>query len=223
MEIAQLRVVQCWDDGVVSDIRLVDLLRRVGAKASFNLNPALHTPARQHETWVYKNAPVGKLGWDEVRDVYHGFTIANHTMTHPRLDEIPIDRARTEITDARKRLQDHFDQPVLGFAYPFGRANEAVAKLVGEAGHTYGRLAGDRVSGFDAAHPQMLQPTTHFLHPDFWPRYESARPAGVFYLWGHSYELLDDAMWAAFEETLHRINADPNAEWAEVCDAAKAP
>ena len=37
-----LKVVQCWDDGVINDIRLTDLLRRWGAKATFNLNPGLH-------------------------------------------------------------------------------------------------------------------------------------------------------------------------------------
>ncbi len=38
-----LRVVQCWDDGDLGDIRLCEILRKYGAKASFNLNPAHHT------------------------------------------------------------------------------------------------------------------------------------------------------------------------------------
>ena len=37
-----IRVAQCWDDGVTDDIRLIEILRKHGAKASFNLNPALH-------------------------------------------------------------------------------------------------------------------------------------------------------------------------------------
>lgn len=34
-----LKVVQCWDDGVYTDLRLTELLRKYNAKATFNLNP----------------------------------------------------------------------------------------------------------------------------------------------------------------------------------------
>lgn len=47
-----LRVVQCWDDGVEDDIRLMELLRRHGATATFNLNPGLHGTERGNR-WRY--------------------------------------------------------------------------------------------------------------------------------------------------------------------------
>ena len=37
-----IKIVQCWDDGVVDDIRMCELLRQKDAKASFNLNAGLH-------------------------------------------------------------------------------------------------------------------------------------------------------------------------------------
>ena len=37
-----IKVAQCWDDGVINDIKVADLCRKYGAKATFNLNPALH-------------------------------------------------------------------------------------------------------------------------------------------------------------------------------------
>ena len=37
-----MKVVQCWDDGVVNDVRLTNLLRKYNAKATFNLNPGNH-------------------------------------------------------------------------------------------------------------------------------------------------------------------------------------
>lgn len=41
-----MRIVQCWDDGVEDDIRLCEILRKHGAKASFNLNPGMHGSQR---------------------------------------------------------------------------------------------------------------------------------------------------------------------------------
>ncbi len=38
-------------------------------------------------------------------EVYGGFIVANHTLTHPRLDQLPIEAARHEIREGRTRLQ----------------------------------------------------------------------------------------------------------------------
>ena len=51
----------------------------------------------------------------------------------------------------------------------------------------------------------------------FWTRYERARAVdGVFLFWGHSYELINEAMWADLEEKIARISADPKTEWVRI-------
>lgn len=56
-----------------------------------------------------------------------------------------------------------------------------------------------------------------FVDPLFWTRYERAKVLnGVFFFWGHSYELLDESMWADLEHKIARISADPAAEWASI-------
>ena len=45
-----------------------------------------------------------------------------------------------------------------------------------------------------------------------------AKQCGVFYFWGHSYEMITDSMWSTFEETIERISADPDSCWGEVAD-----
>lgn len=110
-----LTVVQCWDDGVTTDIRLVEILRRYKANATFNLNAGLYGRQRRFG-WMHVDTPVERLGWDEMKHVYEGFTIANHSLTHPRLDQMDRDAARREIVEGRERLQQAFGQPVLGFA-----------------------------------------------------------------------------------------------------------
>lgn len=210
-----LTVVQCWDDGVATDVRLADLLRRLGIPATFNLCAGLHAQ-RPRFGWMHQGTEVWRLGWKAMRDVYAGFTIANHSLTHPNLCELPIAAARHEIAAGRDRLQQFFGQPVTGFAYPFGAFNPAVAALVRETGHLYARTVGPADTPFPPADPMVFHPSCHFLAPEFWSRYENARRRGVFYFWGHSYELVDESLWQAFEAQLLRMDEDPDACWGEL-------
>ncbi|HMP77730.1 MAG TPA: polysaccharide deacetylase family protein [Kiritimatiellia bacterium] len=212
-----MKIVQCWDDGVSSDIRLVALLRKYNARASFNLNAGLH-PAERTEGWVHCGNRVCRLALGELRSVYEGFTIANHTVSHPRLETLSGTEARREVREGRERLQDLFQQPVSGFAYPYGSYNEIAMAAVREAGHRYARTIRNVDHSFPPDDPMTLHPNCHFLAPNFWERYERARSGGIFYFWGHSFELIDEAMWSAFDATLARIAADPGAEWAELSE-----
>ena len=123
MKQTKMRVVQCWDDGHENDIPLCDVLRRHGAKASFNLNASnMEQPGK-----ALPKKP----------DVFDGFTVANHSLTHPHLEQMTIEAARADIIDGRKRLQDRFGTPVLGFAYPFGTYTPAVMELLRLKGEYY--------------------------------------------------------------------------------------
>jgi len=212
-----MTVVQCWDDGVTTDVKLVDILRRYGAKATFNLNFGLHSPERK-PGWIFKDTEVRRLGWNEVLGVYDGFSIANHSLTHPRLDQIPIEEARREIVEGRDLLEQHFQQDVRGFAYPYGTYNEAVMDILRESGHIYARTTCNVDRPCPPDNPMEFHSNCHFLCEDFWSRYEAAREGGVFYFWGHSYEMISDQMWADFEHKVERISADPAAQWADVAD-----
>jgi peptidoglycan/xylan/chitin deacetylase (PgdA/CDA1 family) len=212
-----MKLVQCWDDGVAADVRLVSLLRRQGARATFNLNPGLHAPERRLG-WLHHGTEVWRLGQDELREVYDGFGIANHTLTHPHLEQLPIDAVRHEVREGRARLQALFDQPVRGFAYPFGTFDESVVECVRDAGHVYARTTRSAAAGVETSDAMTVAPSCHFLAPDFWQRFASARPSGVFWFWGHSYELVDDAMWGAFEASLARLCAEPGVTWCDPVD-----
>lgn len=212
-----MKLVQCWDDGVTTDIRLVSLFRRHGAGATFNLNAGLHARQRRF-SWLHRDTEVWRLGLDELREVYDGFGVANHSLTHPRLDRLLIEEARREIGDGRARLQDLFDQPVHGFVYPFGTFDDAVAQAVRDAGHVYARTTRAAESGVETRDAMAAVPTCHFLAPDFWQRFDRARPTGAFWFWGHSYELVDEAMWTAFEASLERLCAEPGAQWCDPID-----
>jgi peptidoglycan/xylan/chitin deacetylase (PgdA/CDA1 family) len=64
-----------------------------------------------------------------------GQDIGSHTLTHPRLTQLSVERARTEIFDSKKLLEDRFGREIRHFCYPYGDYNSAIRDLVGEAGY----------------------------------------------------------------------------------------
>jgi len=64
-----------------------------------------------------------------------GHEIGSHTITHPFLTRINLNKAREEISASKKKLEDRFGRPVRHFCYPYGDWNPAVRDLVIEAGY----------------------------------------------------------------------------------------
>lgn len=215
----KIKVVQCWDDGILDDIRLTEILRKYKARASFNLNAGLMREQR-YDSWKFRDTKVVvRLARTEINSIYDGFLIASHTSTHPHLEQIAIEEARREIVDGRDALEQIAGYPVLGFAYPFGTHNAAVRELLREAGHVYARTVANVERAYPPADPMQFHPNCHFLAPDFWQRFETAKAnGGVFYFWGHSYEIMDEAMWQAFDAKIARLSSDPAVEWANLPD-----
>ena len=64
-----------------------------------------------------------------------GHEIGSHSLSHPQLAKAPLARARQEIADSKKRLEDMFSSPIRHFCYPYGSWNETVRELAAEAGY----------------------------------------------------------------------------------------
>lgn len=204
---------------MVDDIRLIEVLRRHGARASFNLNLG-RQPARRTLGWRYGDRKeVHLLARGELRDVYEGFLVANHGYTHPDLTRVSGRVAEQAIRQGRDALEQHFGYAVTGFAYPFGAHNAAVREQVRAAGHRYARTIESTPRVFPPGDPMAFHPACHFRAIDFWSRFERARLEGdVFYFWGHSYELVTEEDWQAFERTMTRLGAAPDVEWTWLPD-----
>lgn len=220
-----LKIAQCWDDGVLNDIRLTELLRKYGAKATFNLNPGLHEKSVRMTDRGYKYKGIyyaGKLSLDELASVYDGFQVASHTMRHAGAGDMPDADFVKDAVEARKYLEDRFRQNCPGFAWPCGRFTEGTVKGMREAGFSYGRTVRKTDRVIPCEEPMTLDPSCHFQDPGFWNIFEKARETGVFYFWGHSYEMMDEAvLWRDFEEKLARISSLPDLCWVDVADLVK--
>ncbi len=64
-----------------------------------------------------------------------GHEIGSHSVTHPTLPDLPAAAAQQEILDSKRYLEDLLGSAVTSFAYPKGRVNEEVRRLVKEAGY----------------------------------------------------------------------------------------
>ena len=92
-----MKVVQCWDDGVVTDLRLIEILYKYNAKATFNLCPGLITDDRIEPHWVapgyngwsYRGFRGGRVGGREMYQVYKDFQVASHCWKHECAGEVP--------------------------------------------------------------------------------------------------------------------------------------
>ncbi|MGI5868645.1 MAG: polysaccharide deacetylase family protein [Kiritimatiellia bacterium] len=222
-----MKIAQCWDDGVVNDIRLTELLRRYGAKATFNLNPGLmgetrganRWAGRNHRGWGHNGFLSGKLSQKDIAEIYSGFQVASHGWRHEVAGTVADDEWIKSALDARHYLEDIVQRDCTGFAWPCGAHTPETIDLLRRNGFSYARTTVQTYDVTDCAEPMKLNPNCHFMARDFWDRYERARDTGVFYFWGHSYEMYEyDALWDQFEQKIQVISEDPDAEWVDVVD-----
>ena len=227
---AKMKVVQCWDDGVINDLRLVELLRKYNAKATFNLNPGLMLDERIPNGWQRLNEGgghcfngyyAGRIGKREIAEVFEGFELASHCWKHENADSMPAEEWIKTAVSAREFLEDIVQRPCRGFAWPCGRYTRETCDALRAAGFAYGRTTVNVDFVTECEDAMALHSNCHFMNTGFYERYEKAKECGVFYFWGHSYEMLEyDKLWEQFELKLKYISEDPDAEWANVADIA---
>ncbi len=70
------------------------------------------------------------LTWDQAREMgRNGIRFGAHTVTHPILSQLPLDKAREEILESKKKIEKEIGEPVEVFAYPVGRAVDFTPEL----------------------------------------------------------------------------------------------
>ena len=69
----------------------------------------------------------------------NGMEIGSHTAHHVDLTEVPLSRAKQQITESKEEIELIIHKPVITFCYPSGKHNKAIMKLVAEAGYHYAR------------------------------------------------------------------------------------
>ena len=216
-----------FDDGLEQDRKLIEMLKKYGLAATFNLNAGLFGKrdyvgrigsigfteyAEQGDHGLIKTAEHFRLPKEEIARTYAGFEIASHTYTHAPMPKLKPEQFADEIDRDLRELSAIAGYPVRGFAYPGGVATKASAAYLGTKGLLYARTAFANGKYTFPADPMRFAPTAAIkdkkaekLLDAFLA--EEPKEDLLFCLWGHGYEAdfgTANASYVAFERIFAR-------------------
>lgn len=193
-----------YDDGVVQDIRLVEILDKYGLKGTFNINTGMYLP-EETEREKFR----GRMKLSEAKELFKnsGHEVAVHSLTHPYLEKLDSAEIIYEISEDRKSIESQYGTIAMGMAYPFGTYTNKVISVLEKCNIAYSRTI-QSTHKFDFPENWLLlHPTCHHNDPKLKGLIkhfvEVPNPFGyaeMFYLWGHSYEFDCDDNWNVIEE-----------------------
>lgn len=197
-----------YDDGVISDKRLVEILNKYNLKGTFNLNSGVQSHA---SNWYYKGFHVVRMNVDEIASVYQGHEIAVHCLTHADLAQFDDKTVYNELIIDKQNHERFFGCKVCGMAYPYGTYKPETPLILKNCGLVYGRTVVSS-HAFDIPEDLLLyNPTCHhndtqlFTLAEEFIKLKPDKPS-VFCIWGHSYEFDGDNNWNRFEDFCRLIS-----------------
>jgi len=121
-ELPDRSVALTFDDGYVDVLReAAPLLADAHIPATVFVAPGLLSGEPADETYR-PSRPI--MSWAEVEElVAAGWEVGSHSMTHPRLAELPGHRARQELQRSRDELEQRLGRRIDTLAYPYGTAH----------------------------------------------------------------------------------------------------
>lgn len=181
-----------YDDGLWSDVHLLEICNRYGIRGTFNLNSGCMQEER-------------RIGKDRIAELYKGHEVATHGVEHLTIARCPMTDVVKEILNDREALEELTGKIVCGHAYPNGSYSHEIKTLLSSLGIHYARTATD--SG-KYTHPQDFyewNPTCHhnnrlIEHAKEFLAFDLPQFQYLFYVWGHSYEFDRDKNWDVIEE-----------------------
>lgn len=193
-----------YDDGVVQDIRLIEIMNKYGLKGTFNINSGKYLPEDAVRDRFY-----GRMKLSEAKELYinSGHEVAIHALTHPFLEQLDSCEIIYEITEDRKNIENQYGVIAKGMAYPFGTYNDRVVDILEKCQIAYARTT---KATYQFGFPEnwlLLHPTCHHdyenleeLIKNFVETTNRWGNAEMFYLWGHSYEFDKNDNWDVIEK-----------------------
>ncbi len=193
-----------YDDGVIQDAKLIEILNRYSLKGTFNLNYGQSGEGKIRLDKDGKEIDCSHLLLDKNVSLYQGHEIANHTYHHPHLETIDESVQFDEYKANKKSLERIFQKSVLGAAYPYGTYNMDSIKVQKELGIEYDRTTRSTYS-FALPYDWLLwNPTIHHRDPKMMEILEKFFVAedelALLYIWGHAYEFAIDHNFELIED-----------------------
>lgn len=197
-----------YDDGVLQDVRFVELLNQYGLKGTFNLNSAL---MENEFAWTHEQGLVVKrLRTDAVKDLYAGHEAASHTLNHPYMHDLSKEGVMWELSQDKRNLEVIFGKEIKGFAVPFDYYSGMIEECVKACGFAYGRIS-EMSHSFRPQKDYYNWKATVFHCEDVLEALtrqfvETDEELAVFQIVGHSYDLDAEDMWDRMEDVFRVIS-----------------
>ena len=202
-----------FDDGIVQDYRMIELLNKYGLKATFNLSSGL---LGHPDVLFLKGQRLChyKVPADKVKATYEGHEVAAHGCTHPRLEHLEKYEIIQQVDGDRQRLEELVGCPVVGMAYPYGSYDDRVVDVLRRhTGIQYARTT-KYTDSFDRQEDLLrFKSNAHILSFDrlmeMGKQFIELQPdkQQIFYVWGHTYEMdYDSENWSRVEEFFKLIS-----------------
>ncbi len=199
-------VTLSYDDGLIQDRRLMEILDKYGLKCTFNISSGFFNDDDKAREY-------GRMTKKQCLELYtgSGHEVAIHGENHKYMEQLPISAAMSEIISDRRRLESVFKNIIKGMAYPYGTYNTKILEILKNAEISYARTT---KSTEEFALPEnwlILNPTCKHTNPKFkeltnrFISMEVNTAPQMFYLWGHSSEYDRDNNWEVIEEFAKKI------------------
>ena len=194
-----------YDDGVETDVRLIEIMKKNGLKGTFNLNSGIFAA----EGTTYAPGTIHRrMSRSKILEAYadSGMEIACHGLTHAHLDRLPPELATYEVLQDRQNLEEMFGRPIRGMAYACGQYNDDVVDTLKRCGIAYCRTV-ISTNSFDVPTDWLRLPATCHHNSDRLMKHAETlvgrspvNEPWLFYLWGHSYEFDQFQNWEMIEK-----------------------
>ena len=207
-----------YDDGVVQDRRLAEMLRQYGVKCTFNLGAGL---LGHQDKGGFPGRPeidLSKVNPEEVTEVYATHEVAGHGLYHSSLDSVGTPLANYEITEDKRQLEALVGKPLKMFAYPFGVYNDNVIEMLRYVGYQGARTIRSTNAFTIPANFMEWDPTCHHNDPKLMELAEQFLGGFpffpmLFYVWGHAYEFDGDQNWEVIEKLVAFLAEHKDKIW----------
>ena len=219
-----------YDDGVVQDIRLVDIFNKHGLKATFNINSGLYLPED-----VTREQLRGRLKRSEAIALYKdsGHEVAVHGLKHAFLSKLKPVEMIHEVLEDRKNIEADYGVITRGMAYAYSDYSAEAIEILKQCGIVYSRAVASTLRFSFPADWWAIQPTCHHNAEKLMELAEkfvtttSRYPNDnwLFYVWGHSYEFDDRDNWDVIERFAEYVGGKEDIWYAtniEIHDYVRA-
>ena len=197
-----------FDDGTIYDRQLVAIFNRYGIRGTFNM-----------PGYCYGAEGEGVLSEEELSSLYwpNGHEVAIHGYQHQApICSAPIDGIQ-EILNGRMVLEKFYGRIIRGMAYPDRSAtNDTIKSYLKMLNIAYARAAGGETGSFALPEDwlcwmptckhtdsRLMEYADKFLAEDPAKKYCAAREPILFFLWGHSFECVDQ--WDRMEKFCQKM------------------